>query len=952
MRILLFLFLISSFLFSNDLKPISIQLKWKHQFQFAGFYMAKELGFYKDVGLDVELKEFDKNMNIIDEIEKHRSDFGIDDSSLIYHKLNGANITALFPIFQTSPITLITQENLSTLDSLQNKNIEFSSNELVNISIKAILKSNNINIHQIAHSFYIDKFVLKESDGIVGYVSNQPFYLDEKNIKYNIFNPKDFGFDFYGDMIFSSKEFVQNNPKITSNFINATKKGWEYALSNIPSTIDLILEKYNTQNKSKESLFYEANSLKKLTGYGENFGQFEERKIKEIGNVITLLFPQKYINANLDDFIWNEKEKLKNYYKENYLKNNNSFTVCVNNNLFPIDGIDNGKLTGISGDILNEIAKQFNLKLIPIQGKSFKDNFTNVANKKCDILTITAEEGYKQYKTMNRSDFYLDSNLVIVTKIDKPFIEDNYFLENKEFITKEPVFEKYLLDLYPNMKVTVNHNIKDIISKLENNEIDGYIIDNITADRIIQDFGYGKFKISGFIGNENPIRGAFAVINSKPELLEIINLGIKSFSKKELASIKESWKITRYGTVIDNSLTWRIITIFIIILIFIVSFTIILRQHNKELNEWLNSTIEGIAIFENGKLIKANKQLLKILGYENFDEIYEKSHYDFIVPWEHHILKDKLISNQEPYETTFIKKDGTKFDALVKGHQIEGKNIRISTIIDISELKNTQRKLKKLNVNLEHKIHEEIEKNKNQQSIMFQQSKLAEMGLILNMIAHQWRQPLNHVSLIVNTIILKQKKQRLLPEELNTLKNDFQKQITYLSNTIDDFQNFFKPKKDKELFRIKDMVTTTYSLLQPLFDKNQIKLDIDIDSEITYFGYKNELSQVLLSILNNSKDALIENTISNRLINISLIQSKNNLLIIIEDNAKGIKESILGNIFDPYFSTKNTKNGTGLGLYMSKIIINEHFKGNISANNRNDGLEIVIKIPKQKNKIT
>lgn len=83
--------------------------------------MAKELGFYKDVGLDVELKEFDKNMNIIDEIEKHRSDFGIDDSSLIYHKLNGANITALFPIFQTSPITLITQENLSTLDSLEVK---------------------------------------------------------------------------------------------------------------------------------------------------------------------------------------------------------------------------------------------------------------------------------------------------------------------------------------------------------------------------------------------------------------------------------------------------------------------------------------------------------------------------------------------------------------------------------------------------------------------------------------------------------------------------------------------------------------------------------------------------------------------------------------------------------------------------------------------------------------
>ena len=108
MRLLFFLFLISSFLFSSDLKPVSIQLKWKHQFQFAGFYIAKELGFYKDVGLEVELKEFDKNINITNEIGELKSDFGINDSSLIYHKLNGANVVALFPIFQSSPVTLIT----------------------------------------------------------------------------------------------------------------------------------------------------------------------------------------------------------------------------------------------------------------------------------------------------------------------------------------------------------------------------------------------------------------------------------------------------------------------------------------------------------------------------------------------------------------------------------------------------------------------------------------------------------------------------------------------------------------------------------------------------------------------------------------------------------------------------------------------------------------------------
>ncbi|MDD2888076.1 MAG: ABC transporter substrate-binding protein [Aliarcobacter sp.] len=947
MKHLFFIFIISSFLYSNNLKSVSIQLKWKHQFQFAGFYMAKELGFYKDVGLDVEIKEFEKNTNIIDDITNQKSNFGIDDSSLIYHKLNGVDVVALFPIFQTSPITLITQENLKTLNSLENKNIEFSTNELANISIKAILKANNIQINQIPHTFVVNNFIAKKSDAIIGYSSNQPYYLDEKQIKYNIFNPKDFGFDFYGDMIFTSKEFAKNNPKIVSDFIKATKKGWEYAFSNIPQTIDFIYKNYNTQNKSKESLYYEANILKDLSGFGKNFAEIKEEKIKEIANIISLLFPQKYINTNLDDFIWNEKYELINYYKNNYLKQKSEFTVCIHDNMFPIDGATNGVLTGISGDILNKIANQFDLKLQIIQAKNIKDYLQNTISGKCDILSITAEDAYKQYGTINRSNSYLESNAVIITKIDKPFIENYSFLENKKFITRYKVFQNYLAHFYPEINIAVNTNIEDSMSKLENDDIDGYITDNITADDIIQKFGYGKFKISGILGLNKPLEGAFGVINSKPELLEIINLGLLDFNKKELEQLKEKWKVSRYTTVIDYSLIWEVISIFIIILLFILFFLVILKKHNKELNEWLNSTIEGIAIFENGELIKANKQLLTILGYDNFEEIYGKSHLDFIVPWEYHIIKEKLQFNQEPYEMTFIKKDGTKFDALVKGHQIDGtKNIRISTIIDISELKNTQRKLKKLNIDLEQKVQEELEKNKNQQMIIFQQSKLTEMGMMLNMIAHQWRQPLNNISLMVNTIILKQKKDHLTIENLDRFKSNFQEQINYLSNTIDDFKNFFKPKKEKELFILRDSILTTYSLVKPIFDKNQIQLNFNIDSKISYFGYKNEFSQVILNIINNSKDALIEKNIENKLIDIFVSLSQKDIIITIQDNANGVKNSDLEKIFELYYSTKKSLNGTGLGLYISKIIIQEHFNGAIIASNKNNGLEIIIKIPR------
>ncbi|QKF67859.1 BvgS-like domain-containing two-component system sensor histidine kinase (NMT1, PAS domains) [Arcobacter venerupis] len=945
MKYLLFIFIITNFLYSDNLNQISIQLKWKNQFQFAGFYMAKELGYYKEVGLDLQIKEFEKNINIQNEILTNKSNFGIDDSSLIYHKLNGADVIALFPVFQSSPITLITQKEFTTLDSLENRYIEFSINELENISIKAILASHEIKVHQTSHSFDVDKFISKKSDGMVGYISNQQFYLDEKNIKYNVFNPREFGFDFYGDMVFTSNEFAKNNPKIVSDFMNASKKGWEYAFSHIPETIDLIIQKYNTQNKSKESLLYEANSLKELSGYGKNFGEFKEERMTEIKNLIALLFPQKYKDLSLDNFIWDEKKELKNYYLANYLKNNNTVNVCLLDNLFPIDGVDNGKLTGISGDILNKIAIEYNLILKPVQSKNIENHFENVLNGKCDIVTIVVENSNKQYKVINRSNYYLESNLVIVTKIDKPFMEDNHFLEDKKLLTKYTVFEKYLLDLYPNIDVTVDNSVESAMKKLNNGEIDGYIVDNITIDRIIQKYGYGKFKISGVLGREKPIRGSFGVINTKPELLNIINLGINNIDKNEIEQIKEKWKVTKYNTIVDNSLIWRVVTIFIIILIFILAFVIILKRHNQDLNEWLNSTIEGIGIFKDGKLIKANKQFLSIFEYENFDEIYEKTHFSFVQENHHSKLKEKLVTTQEPYEITLVKKDGTTFDALVKGHQIEGTNLRISTIIDISELKNTQRKLKKLNITLEQKVQEEIEKNEKHQTIMFQQSKLAEMGLILNMIAHQWRQPLNNVSLVVNTMIIKYKKGHLTNEIFDKLKTDFQKQITYLSNTIDDFQDFFKPKKEKESFKIRDLINTTYSLIKPIFDKYKIEFDINIDSEMSYFGYKNELAQVILNILTNSKDAFIEKDIKNKFIKISSSLNDEYLIIIIEDNAKGVNELFLEKIFEPYFSTKSSKVGTGIGLYMSKIIITEHFKGEITANNKNDGLQIIIKLP-------
>ncbi|QKF78290.1 ABC transporter substrate-binding protein [Arcobacter defluvii] len=948
MKIISLFLLMISFLYSNELTPISIQLKWKHQFQFAGFYVAKELGIYEKYGLDVNFKEFDGKFDPLNTVLTNQNNFGIDDSSLIYHKLNGADIVAIFSVFKSSPIALFTQKELDTLTSLKNKNIEFAKNEISNISINAILKSQDIHVNAKEHTFYSKSFIEKESDAIVGYLSNQAYFLEKENIKYNTFLPKDYGFDFYGDMVYTSTQFAKQNPKIVKDFIEATKEGWIYAFNNIPFSVNLTYEKYNTQEKSKEALTYEANILKSFSSYSKkDFGNIDKSKIKEMANTISLIYPQKFKNMNLDDFIWNEKEALNDFYKNYYLTKNKEFTVCIQDSSFPIDGIDeNNKLIGISGEILNNIAEKFQFILKPIKIDDYKKNIQNVLDNKCDIVTITAEDSYKYYKIMDRSNFYLKSNLVIITKIDKPFIENN-ILENKKFVTRYSVFKDYLTSHYLGTNILVENDLEKIISMLKDDEVDGFITDNITVDRLIQKFGYGEFKISGFLNHIEPIKGAFAIKKTKPELKEIINFGLENFSHEDIEQIEEKYKVTRYKEVINKDLIWKIFYTFLFILITILFFVVFLKRKNDELNEWLNSTIEGVALFDNGKLFKANNQLLKILGYDNFKEIYNKSYSDFVATKDYHIIKQKLKNDQEPYELTFVKKDGTLIDGLVKGHNIKNSNKRISTIIDISELKNTQRKLAELNLNLEERIKEELQKNHEQKAIMFQQAKLAEMGSMMNMIAHQWRQPLNNISLIVNTIIIKHKKENLSTETLNNLKINFKQQIDYLSNTIDDFQNFFKPKKDKEFFVLKEVILSTYNLIKPIFESNRIKFNFYSNiSDVTYYGYKNELYQVILTIFNNSIDAFKENDYLNKTVDVTLEENEKNLIIKVKDNAGGIKDELLEKIFDLYFSTKTKKNGTGLGLYISKTIINRHFKGEIKASNIDNGLEIIITFPK------
>ena len=258
-----------------------------------------------------------------------------------------------------------------------------------------------------------------------------------------------------------------------------------------------------------------------------------------------------------------------------------------------------------------------------------------------------------------------------------------------------------------------------------------------------------------------------------------------------------------------------------------------------------------------------------------------------------------------------------------------------------NQLKSTQEELQELNNTLEKRIKSEVEKNRQQQFLLLQQSRLVQMGEMISMIAHQWRQPLNILGMLNQTIILKYKENKLNDESIDYFKNNSKLQITQMSQTIDDFRNFFKPEIEKEEFYINEVIHNTINMVKPIFTHEGIHINLEIKVEPKMIAYPNELGQAILNIINNAKDALIEKNVKEKTISISLFQNDNHPTLTISDNAGGIPKEIIDKIFEPYFSTKE-KNGTGLGLYMTKIIMEDHMNAKIDVTNNTGGAVFTI----------
>ena len=256
------------------------------------------------------------------------------------------------------------------------------------------------------------------------------------------------------------------------------------------------------------------------------------------------------------------------------------------------------------------------------------------------------------------------------------------------------------------------------------------------------------------------------------------------------------------------------------------------------------------------------------------------------------------------------------------------------------ELKKKNKEILEFNKTLKDKIAKEMEKNRQKEQQMVEQSRLAQMGEMISMIAHQWRQPLAAISSTSAAINLKAKLNKLDTNQTLELSEKITNYSQHLSTTIDDFREFFKSNKEKKETTYNEVIDSVLNIVQLSLESKNITIKKDLQSDIVFTTYPSELKQVVLNLLKNAEDVLVENHIKNPIITIET----NNKSLTISDNGGGIPNDIIEKIFDPYFSTKTKKDGTGLGLYMSKTIIEEHCNGIIEVSNSDIGAVFTINL--------
>ena len=633
-----------------------------------------------------------------------------------------------------------------------------------------------------------------------------------------------------------------------------------------------------------------------------------------------------------------------------YLNNKKELKLCIGPDSMPFEDFGkNSEHIGLTSDYYKIFSKNLNIPISVVPVKTWKESIDLAKDRTCDIISAMQTQERKQF--LNFTKPYLITPVVIATNNNASFISDFKDLTDEKIgVPRSYAYVEELRKIYPNINYVEVPTIKDGLKKVINGELYGQVGTLASIGYFfITDF-VGSLKIAGKTEKVHLELG-IGVRNDEPILFDLLQKQVENIDESFHNKVLNNWINIKYNTSIDYTLVYKILFFILIFLCFFIYKQFLLKKYNNQLIKdveektkkykmkndelinsnqnffhLLNTAIEAIAIFnENNTLVRLNTSGEIMFKYHFNGDSENKKISDFIpqdlifeVTYK---LKTKIT---EPFEINLLRSDKTVFPALiaVKTILIENKNHTIITVVDLTQIKL-------------------------QNEFIQQQSKLAQMGELLNMIAHQWRQPLTAINTASENLKLKAILNQVDNQLITSTTEDINKYTTHLNNTINDFKNFYKTNKPREMINLDQIAKKSLNIIEDSISYKNIQIIKNFNSSSIIETYVNEVTQVVLSLLQNAEDALLEREIKNPYIKINTYEDERYLYLEIIDNAGGVPSEIINKIFDPYFSTKHERNGTGLGLYFAKNIIENNCNGSLSVINNLYGAVFTIRFSKK-----
>ncbi|WP_428026377.1 ABC transporter substrate-binding protein [Arcobacter sp.] len=943
--LLILLFCLFNTLNAKELEKVSIQLNWKYQFEFAGFIAAYEKGFYKDFGFDVKLLEFKDSIDVINEVKNKKADFGIFDLSLLEYYDEKTPLMLLANYMKKSALVFISKQDIITPYDFKNKILMAEKSQLNKSILAELLKKFEIKQSDFKeikeHTFSADDFINGKVDITTAYLSNELYQIKKSKIPYNVVDPANYGLYTFGLNLFTLKNSALSNPNKMKKIIEATNKGWEYSFEHKEELVDIIYNKYS-KLKSKDALLFEANEIQKLMMPNiYKLGSIRDDLVKDILFKLKEFSTNK--NINIEDIVFDTKylksKNILNTKEKQYLLEKKQIKMCIDPNWPPLEKIENGKHIGISKDYMDYFQNILKVPITLLPTKTWGESLDKIKAKNCDIVSL-AMNTKERDKYINFTKPYLSSHFVVATKNNELFIPDVKVIigEKKLGVVKNYAIVDILKKKYNYKNIVEVDTLKDGLQMVADGKIYGFIdCLSVIGYEIQKDF-IGELKIAGKFDDSLDL--SVGVQKDDLILLEIFDKLIKNIPEEKKHEIYNKWINVKFEKGIDYSLVWKIVIGFFVILLLIGYKQKELIQKNKKIEEQKNklkesnnqfkriqkelektlksfetllgSTMDSIFVVEKNICIDTNENGVSLLGYESKRELIGKNIFEYIENSSKKEIIRNLYENHEPFEVNIKNKNRSIIPSLVKVKttNFEGKPVYIISVIDLREIKEKE-------------------------MIFFRQSKMAAMGEMIGNIAHQWRQPLSVISAVSTGLKLKfmlgEYEEKAILSSLDNMNESAQ----YLSQTIDDFRNFYKTDKKKTYISSNQIIEKNKNLIISSLKDNNIELIVENRCEnLEINTYLNELIQATVNIFNNAKDALLLNDKDeNKFIFFVLYKEDNYLVLSIKDSGGGIPSDIIDKIYEPYFTTKHQSNGTGIGLYMTHQIIENHMNGKLEVKN-------------------